>query len=99
MFTIFMITAVCIIPQPVEGRGSEAERVIERRQWRRQLRGREAEWEQRVRGCGQLREVSTILIDIQQRMARPGLGLRQEAVTRLGGRVRHAGDVKGRGLG
>ena len=99
MFTIFMITAVCIIPQPVEGRGSEAERVIERRQWRGQLRGREAEWEQRVRGCGQLREVSTILIDVQQRMTRPGLGLGQEAVTRLGGRVRHAGDIEGRGPG
>ena len=91
---------VCI-PQPVEGRGREAERVVERRQRRGQLRRRQAKWEQRVRGRGQLGEVSavTILVDVQQRMARPGLGLGQEAVTRLGGRVGHAGDVEGRGPG
>ena len=54
-----------------------------------------------MRGRGQLGEVSavTILIDVEQRMAGPGLGLGQEAVTRLGGRVGHAGDVKGRGPG
>ena len=52
-------------------------------------------------GRGQLGEVSavTILVDVQQRVARPGLGLGQEAVTRLGGRVGHAGDVEGGGTG
>ena len=54
-----------------------------------------------MRGRGQLGEVSavTILIDVEQRMAGPGLGLGQEAVTRLGGRVGHAGDVEGGGAG